>query len=116
VHKLEWDLRKLAALIGVSVACLGNMSHADAACIGRPADEKIVIALSEVLAATGPKAHSAKIKAIFGGDCSSLTILFDESGLRPTFFERAALIHADDGRWYVLYPANDFRGDAVEVK
>ncbi len=110
------NLRKLAVLMGMSVLWLANMNRADAACTGRPVDEKIATALSEVLAATGPKSRSAKIKAIFGSDCNNLTILFDEPGLRETFFEKAALIHADDGKWFVLYPGSDFRGDGVEVK
>jgi len=110
------NVRQFAILMGMSVLWLGNMSRADAACTGRPANEKIAVALSEVLSATSPKSRSAKIKAIFGSDCNNLTILFDESGLRETFFEKAALIHTDDGRWFVLYPASDFRGDAVEVK
>lgn len=109
-------MRKFAVLIGVSAVCLAEMNCADAACVGRPADEKVVVALSEDLTATDSKSHSVSIKAVFGSDCSDLTVLFDEAGLRATFFEKAALIHADNGKWFVLYPAGTFRGDSVEVR
>lgn len=114
-----WTARMiLASVIALLMAGVcGNVANAGP-CAGRPSNAKIATSFVAILHDTTTEAVPAySVKAVVGSDCTNLRILFSSNdGHLKTFFYAARLVHADDGKWYLLYPEQEGRGDAAEVK